>query len=107
MPPQTRLGDVSNVPVDAHGCPACPHNATGPFIQGSPNVVVNNMPAVRQGDKGVHAACCGPNMHTAGTTHSMTVKINNLPAVRKGDMTTHCGGMGTVKAGSSNVDTGG
>ncbi len=69
--------------------------------------MVNSRPAIRKGDPGIHAACCGPNTITAGTTHSGTVKINNLPAVRKGDMTTHCGGVGTVKMGSNNVETGG
>ena len=61
MPPQGRLGDKSNVPVDAHGCPACPHPAVGPAIVGSPDVMVNKRPALRVGDKGIHAACCGPN----------------------------------------------
>ena len=32
MPGQCRLGDKSNVPADAHGCPACPHPAVGPAI---------------------------------------------------------------------------
>lgn len=106
MPEQCRLGDRSNVPVDAHGCPACPHNCTGPGIIGSPNVLVNGRPALRVGDMGVHMACCGPNIWTA-TKGSATVFINNMPAHRKGDMDTHCGGVGRMIEGSTNVMTGG
>ncbi len=106
MPRQARLGDKSNVPADAHGCPACPHPATGPAIQGSPNVLVNKRPAVRVGDKGVHAACCGPNMWTAAMG-SGTVMFNNMPAHRLGDMDQHCGGVGKMIEGSTDVDVGG
>jgi uncharacterized Zn-binding protein involved in type VI secretion len=105
MPPQARLGDKSNVPADAHGCPACPHPCIGPAIQGSPDVKVNGRPAVRVGDKGVHAACCGPNMWTAAKG-SATVMINNKPAHRLGDQDTHCGGTGQMIEGSPNVITG-
>jgi uncharacterized Zn-binding protein involved in type VI secretion len=106
MPPQARLGDTSNVPADAHGCPACPHPAVGPAIQGSPDVMVNSMPAVRVGDQGIHAACCGPNMWKAAAG-SGTVMINNMAAHRQGDQDTHCGGTGTMTVGSPNVITGG
>ena len=105
MPPQCRLGDISKVPVDAHGCPACPHTAEGPSIKGSPDVNVNSLPAMRVTDKGVHVACCGPNQWTA-MVGSATVMINNLPAHRKGDMDMHCGGPGTMQTGSDNVTTG-
>ncbi len=105
MPAQSRLGDTSNVPIDAHGCPGCPHNCTGPAIIGSPNVMVNSRPAVRVDDTGLHAVCCGPNMWTA-VKGSATVFINNKAAHRKGDMDRHCGGIGTMKEGSSNVITG-
>ena len=106
MPPQCRLGDKSNVPVDAHGCPACPHPCVGPVIVGSPDVNVNKLPATRVGDKGVHAACCGPNTWEA-TKGSGTVFINNKAAHRLGDMDKHCGGMGQMIEGSANVMTGG
>lgn len=39
MPPQARLGDKAFIAADAHGCVACPHAATGPAVEGSPNVV--------------------------------------------------------------------
>lgn len=106
MPPQARLGDKSQIPADAHGCPACPHPAIGPAIQGSPDVFVNGRPAVRVGDKGVHAACCGPNMWTAAAG-SGTVMINNQQAHRLGDQDSHCGGNGKMIEGSNNVITGG
>jgi uncharacterized Zn-binding protein involved in type VI secretion len=106
MPPQCRLGDKSNVPADAHGCPACPHPCVGPAIIGSPDVMVNGLPAIRVGDKGIHAACCGTNMWTA-QQGSTTVKINGQDAHRQGDPDTHCGGSGQMIEGSTNVMTGG
>jgi len=106
MPPQGRLGDKSNVPVDAHGCPACPHPAVGPAIIGSPNVLVNTRPALRKDDTGIHAACCGPNTWTA-QAGSGTVFINNKAAHRLGDADKHCGGMGQLIEGSNNVMVGG
>jgi uncharacterized Zn-binding protein involved in type VI secretion len=106
MPEQCRLGDKSRVPVDAHGCPGCPHNCTGPAIIGSPNVLVNNRPAIRVGDMGIHAVCCNGNIWTA-KAGSATVFINNMKAHRKGDMDQHCGGIGQMIEGSGNVMTGG
>lgn len=106
MPPQGRLGDLAEAPMDAHGCPKCPHHVKGPAITGSPDVSVNGKPALRTTDKGVHAPCCGPNMWVA-TKGSTTVFINFLPAHRKGDMTTHCGGPGQLIQGSPDVIVGG
>lgn len=102
MPAQGRLGDLAQVSADAHGCPACPHTAVGPAIAGSPNVNVNHRPALRVGDRGIHAACCGPNMWTA-QQGSNTVFINGQPAHRMGDMNIHCGGVGKLIQGSANV----
>ena len=106
MPAQTRLGDKSQVPADAHGCPACPHPAVGPAIIGSPDVNVNKLPAIRVDDTGIHMACCGPNTWTAAAG-SGTVMINNKAAHRLGDQDTHCGGSGQLIEGSNNVITGG
>lgn len=105
MPPQARVGDASMVPADAHGCPACPHPAVGPAIQGSPNVLTNGLPSVRVGDAGIHAACCGPNKWNA-KTGSRSVLINGRPAHRLSDMVTHCGGLGSSIEGSQNVIVG-
>src|SRR5689334_20842462 len=105
-PAQSRLGDSSQIPADAHGCPGCPHPAVGPAINGSPDVNVNGRPALRVGDNGVHAACCGPNMWTAAAG-SGTVNINGKAAHRLNDADTHCGGSGKMVEGSGNVFTGG
>lgn len=105
MPGQGRLGDKANVPLDAHGCPACPHPAVGPAIRGSPDVNVNGRPALRVDDPGIHAACCGKNTWTA-TKGSLTVFINGKGAHRLGDENRHCGGLGQLIEGSPNVMVG-
>ena len=74
----------------------------GPAITGSPTVYVNDLPALRVTDEGIHAACCGPNMWKA-VKGSPTVLINNLQAHRRGDQDAHCGGMGSLIEGSPNV----
>jgi len=106
MPPQGRLGDQSQIAVDVHGCLACPHPGVGPAIAGSPDVLVNSLPALRLGDPGIHAACCGPNTWTA-IKGSATVLINGKPAHRLGDSDQHCGGVGQLIQGSPDVITGG
>jgi uncharacterized Zn-binding protein involved in type VI secretion len=73
---------------------------------GSPNVNVNTRPAVRVGDMGIHAACCGPNMWTA-KRGSSTVFINGKKAHRMSDMDMHCGGVGQMVEGSNDVFVGG
>jgi uncharacterized Zn-binding protein involved in type VI secretion len=106
MPPAFRLSDLAQGQADAHGCPACPHPTVGPSIIGSPNVNVNKLPAVRVGDLGMHAVCCGPNMWQC-VAGSSTVFINQIPAVRLGDQTQHCGGTGQTINGSPDVNIGG
>jgi len=106
MPPSCRLGDKAMIPADAHGCPACPHPAVGPAVQGSTNVNINARPAIRLNDTGIHAVCCGMNYWTA-TKGSGTVNINSKAAIRMSDSTTHCGGSGQVIEGSPNVNVGG
>jgi hypothetical protein len=64
--------------------------------------MVNDRPALRDQDMGIHAACCGPNTWTAvGGSHS--VYINDRPAHRKGDTDRHCGGSGQMIEGSPDV----
>jgi uncharacterized Zn-binding protein involved in type VI secretion len=106
MPGQGRLGDKAQIPADAHGCPGCPHPAIGPAISGSGNVNVNGKPALRLGDSGMHAACCGPNTWNA-KMGSATVFINGKPAHRMNDPVQHCGGMGKLVEGSGDVIVGG
>jgi uncharacterized Zn-binding protein involved in type VI secretion len=105
MPEQTRVGDKGKVSGDAHGCPACPHTCVGPVILGSPDVFVNGMPAARETDLGIHAACCGPNMFVCDAK-SGSVFINSLGAHRKDDSQIHCGNTGKSIEGSSDVFTG-
>lgn len=102
MKPAARLGDKAACPADAHGCKRCAHSVQGPAVSGSPDVLINGKPALRQGDAGIHSACCGPNTWTA-SQGSATVFINGMPAARMGDMTTHCGGTGTIIQGSGSV----
>ena len=106
MPPQSRVNDNANCPSDSHGCLCCSHNVTGPGTSGSPDILVNGMPALRIGDPGVHSGCCGPNTWVIAAG-SGTVLFNNIPASRLGDTTTHCGGTGSLIQGSDNVVTGG
>lgn len=74
----------------------------GPAFMGSTNVNINNLPALRKTDMGIHAACCAMNMWTA-TKGAPHVNINGLPAHRLNDMQTHCGGVGRLIKGSPNV----
>lgn len=106
MPAVARLGDKSQVPACAHGCPACPHPAVGPIIQGSANVFANGLPVARQDDPGIHAACCGPNTFTAQQA-STSVFVNGKGVHRQGDVDRHCGGIGKMIEGSPNVSAGG
>jgi uncharacterized Zn-binding protein involved in type VI secretion len=102
MPPAVRLSDKANCSADAHGCPACPHPTVGPAVNGSPDVFVNKLPAIRLGDPGIHMACCGTNQWKVAKGSS-TVYVNGKPLARMGDKTTHCGGSGSLINGSSNV----
>ena len=106
MPALGRNGDMSQTTADVHGCRSCPHICSGPAVSGSPNVNVNNRAALRVGDTGVHAGCCGPNQWTA-YAGSSSVFINGKAAVRQTDATKHCGGMGRLISASLNVSAGG
>ncbi|MFO0643888.1 MAG: PAAR domain-containing protein [Polyangiaceae bacterium] len=95
-----RLADLAQAPADAHGCPGCPHPVTGPIVMGSPTVLVDGLPAARQGDYGTHAACCGPNMYRITGGNRAGVLIDGVPAAELGAATAHCGGVGTIIRGS-------
>lgn len=69
-------------------------------------MLVNGRPALRVGDNGMHAACCGPNSWVA-SAGSGSVLINGKPAHRLGDKDTHCGGSGQMIEGSTDVMVGG
>lgn len=102
MPPAVRLSDKAASPADAHGCPGCPHPTFGPAVNGSTNVFVNKLPAIRKGDPGIHMACCGPNSWNV-KGGSSSVYVNGKPIARMGDATKHCGNNGVLITGSPNV----
>ena len=102
MAEAARKTDMSHCPNDSHGNPCCPHDVIGPATEGSDDVFINGLEALRLGDKGEHAECCGPNEWECDHG-SDTVFINGKPAVRKGDVTKHCGGVGEIVDGSDNV----
>jgi uncharacterized Zn-binding protein involved in type VI secretion len=102
MPAAARLGDKAQVDADAHGCPACPHKGVGPIVAASADVFVNDRPAARKDDLGIHAVCCGPNMYTINAG-SPTVYVNGKPFARMNDDTKHCGGNGPIIEGSPDV----
>lgn len=106
MKPVGRVGDVGQCPSDSHGCPSCPHSVQGPAVSGSSNVLINNVPALRQGDPGTHSSCCGANTWIAAGG-SATVLINGKMTFRQGDPTAHCGGSGQLMQGSGDVVAGG
>ena len=89
MPGVVRLGDDALVTGHGHCCTICPHVCVGPTINGSTNVFVNSMPAIRQNDPGIHAACCGANTYKS-TQGSPNVFVNSKPLCRLNDQTLHC-----------------
>lgn len=105
MPAAGRVSDKAQCNSDAHGCIACAHTVIGPAIQGSPDVVINSLPALRVGDPGLHAVCCGTNTWQAAKG-AQTVQINGKSAYRKGDKSQHCGGVGKLIEGSGDVIVG-
>jgi len=75
-----------------------------PSIEGSPDVGINGLPALRAGDGfAVHA--CGNSAHaSSAAAGSGTVFVNDRPLVRVGDPVA-CGSA--VAAGSADVFAGG
>lgn len=73
-----------------------------PAIQGSNNVFVNGLPAVRTGDK-YKLHCCNGSCHVPTATGSSKVFVNKRGVTRMGDKTT-CGD--TSMGGSGNVGAG-
>jgi len=94
MPPITRIGDNGT----GHGCyPA------RPSIGGSPNVYVNSIPVVRQGDP-YDTHCCGSSCHGGNlASGSSIVYVNGLQLGRIGDPIS-CGS--SVAVGSPNTYAG-
>jgi len=76
--------------------------AGGPLIQGSPNVFVENDPAVRIGDAVAGHGDDGPHAAPVMATGSSTVFVNGIPLCREGDIAT----CGHPASGSSKVFAG-
>jgi uncharacterized Zn-binding protein involved in type VI secretion len=78
-------------------------SANGTSATGSVNVLINNRPALRVNDSGVHhtGECCCPEWHVTGG--ASRVQVNTFLMARVGDSTEHCSGSGQVTTGSSNV----
>ena len=100
--PRFSAGLNSRVPSDRHNCPSCPHDATGPSKTASDDVLINDRPALRVGDRGEHASCCGDQSFRAADG-APTVDINDRAAHREGDACEHCGGRGALIEGSDDV----
>ncbi|HRM74460.1 MAG TPA: PAAR domain-containing protein [Paracoccus sp. (in: a-proteobacteria)] len=84
--PATRLGDIGS----GHAC----HFPPTPSTEASPDVNIDGIPAVRQGDAYVPHACptCPAPPHPRSLSGgSATVFINGKPAGRVGDAIS-CGG---------------
>ena len=105
MPGLARIGDKARAEKDSHGCPECSHTVIGPAVTGSDTVLINQKPALRLGDTGKHAQCCGANVWTVAGA-SQSIYIDGRPAARVGDITRHCGGMGAIVEGSPDIEAG-
>jgi len=95
--PAARLGDIGS----GHGCHFPPTSA----IEGSPNIFINDRPAVRKGHAYAQHGCVGcpipPPPHSRKLAEgSPTVFFNDQPAGRIGD-SIDCGGQAAT--GSPNV----
>ncbi|MGH1331704.1 MAG: PAAR domain-containing protein [Paracoccaceae bacterium] len=98
MPKATRLGDIGS----GHDC----HFPPTPSIAASPDVYVESIAAVRQGDDYAPHACStcpAPSHPRSLSAGSGTVFINGKPAGRVGDPIS-CGG--DVSVGAATVSIG-
>lgn len=95
MPASVRKGDTES----GHSC----HYPATAATSGSPDVFVNDIPAVRVGDSyAAHgcSSCPAPDHARKQAKGSPTVFINGRPAARIGDAI-DCGGQ--AQTGSGNV----
>lgn len=91
MPPAARQGDVT-----VHG---------GTIAAGDPTVLINGMPAARQGDMHVCPIATGAVPHVGGpvAVGAPTVFIGGMPAARVGDPCMCTGPPDTIAAGEQTV----
>ncbi len=98
------IGSIAFCPFDAHGCIGCSHAVSGPVITGNGNVLINGMPVACEGDRGVHAACCGGNSFVI-TDGDPNVLINGKKVAKIGSRTQHCGGGGHIVSTGGSVSS--
>ncbi|MDX2507187.1 MAG: PAAR domain-containing protein [Gammaproteobacteria bacterium] len=96
MPKAARLGDIAS----GHGC-FPPSN----IIAGSPDILINNIPAARITDAVAPHGCSKCTPHSRNISQgSQSVFMNGLAAARIGD-SVNCGGA--ILSGSPDVLIGG
>lgn len=93
-----QLGSTVHCPLYAMGCPGCPHDVRGKIQNGSPNVRIGGLPAVRVGDTGFSIGGCGPNVVTV-QSGDPSVLIEGKPAARVNDKVKFDGGVGVIETG--------
>jgi uncharacterized Zn-binding protein involved in type VI secretion len=91
-----KVGSLATAPVDAHGCPACPHtDVFGALLTGTPAVFINNTRLVPVGSTGRHKTCCDENTFVV-TGGDSEVKFQGKALAVLGSPTQHCGGKGSI-----------
>jgi len=98
-----RVGSKAMCPGDSHGGPTDPMVCIGPVITGNGNVLIDGMPVACEGDRGVHAACVGPNNFVI-VDGDPEVLINGKKVAKLGTLTRHCGGMGKIVSTDGGTD---
>lgn len=93
MPPAARVTDITS-----HGTPLSPGT-------GSPDVLIEGLPAWRVTDFHSCPLSTGPVPHVGGsvTMGSTSVLVNGIPAARMGDTIVESGPPNTIVTGSQSV----
>lgn len=100
-----RAGDGSGIVGGEHDRARGPRAVGGVTTCGSPDVHVNGRPALRAGDRGIHAGCPGSGTFLA-EGGAPAVFFDGRCAHRRGDAIRHCGGTGAQLDGSPDVTIG-
>jgi hypothetical protein len=106
---RVKLSDIAVGPRHNHGrCPRCKHTVVGPPITGASQTFIDRCRAVRIGDHGVHALCCGLNHWIAlQNLVDHQVNVEGSPIFCTGDITLHCFiSLGMQVRGSKDVRVG-
>jgi len=99
-----RVGDPIQGGPHCHGHPHGPKPSPGLICKGSVKVLIEGMPAARQGDQGYSAQCCGGIGAIVLLRSQAKVLIEGRPAATLGTPTLHCGiGPGAIQKASTKV----